>query len=306
MELISVLIPTYNVELFVEDAINSIIAQSYKNIEIIIVDDASIDKTFEILSKLRDEDGRIKLFRNSKNKGIAETLNFALTQASGKLIARMDGDDISHPKRIEKLYHFLECNPDIMLVGSGIRLINQFGTEIQKALFPTDFSIIKNAIKYSSPILHIWMTYKQVYIQIGNYRFPGVEDYDFLLRCIEQNLKITNINECVYDVRIREGNTISAQGLRQRKAFNYVRKLYLKGEILRDDINLRVEFEKEITTSNFLNRLHKKSSDLLNSYIGNKRNPIAIFYLALAIFFSPYYQFQYLFFRFKYKQITLK
>ena len=114
-EKISVLIPTYNVDKFVEKAVRSIMLQSYDNLEIIIVDDCSADNTFSILQKLANEDSRIKLFRNKENMKIAATLNFALEQATGKYIARMDGDDIADSTRIETLYNYLQEHPKVKL-----------------------------------------------------------------------------------------------------------------------------------------------------------------------------------------------
>jgi glycosyltransferase involved in cell wall biosynthesis len=98
LPLISVIIPTYNVENYIIDSVNSIINQTYKNIEIIIVDDNSNDNTFKILNSLKELDSRIKLYKNNKNLKIVNTLNFAISVSSGEYIARMDGDDISYKK----------------------------------------------------------------------------------------------------------------------------------------------------------------------------------------------------------------
>ncbi len=100
--LISVIIPVYNVQSFVEEAILSICNQTYRNLEIIVVDDCSTDETYTIVENLVKKDSRIKLFRNRKNSKIVKTLNFALEQANGEFIARMDGDDISSLLRLEK------------------------------------------------------------------------------------------------------------------------------------------------------------------------------------------------------------
>ncbi|WFT52817.1 glycosyltransferase family 2 protein [Acinetobacter baumannii] len=105
--LISVLIPVYNVEAFVKEAVSSICNQTYKNIEIIVVDDCSTDNTYNIVAELAIIDPRIRLYKNDKNSKIVKTLNFALEQAKGEFIARMDGDDISTPERLEKQLEFL-------------------------------------------------------------------------------------------------------------------------------------------------------------------------------------------------------
>lgn len=124
LPLISVLIPVYNVEAFVKEAILSICNQSYKNIEIIVVDDCSTDNTYNIVAELVPNDARIKLFKNNKNSKIVKTLNFALEQSKGDFIARMDGDDISAPQRLEKQLNFLLKHPQYALVGSHVTTID--------------------------------------------------------------------------------------------------------------------------------------------------------------------------------------
>ena len=100
-KLVSVIIPVYNVEKYVKEAIQSIQNQTYINLEIIVIDDGSSDKTYTIVEELARNDERIKLYKNEKNLKIVKTLNRALSLANGENIARMDGDDISALDRIE-------------------------------------------------------------------------------------------------------------------------------------------------------------------------------------------------------------
>ena len=116
-KLVSVIIPVYNVEKFAEQAIVSIIKQTYKHLEIIVIDDGSSDNTYKIVADLATQDSRIRLYKNERNLKIVKTLNRALSLAQGEYIARMDGDDISALDRIEKQVAFLESNPDYDLVG---------------------------------------------------------------------------------------------------------------------------------------------------------------------------------------------
>ncbi|MFK8265479.1 glycosyltransferase family 2 protein [Capnocytophaga cynodegmi] len=295
-EKISVLIPTYNVEKFVEQALRSVMNQTYSNLEIIIVDDCSTDNTYEILTKIAEEDDRIKLLRNETNLKIAETLNLALKQSTGKYIVRMDGDDISHPERINILYIFLKNNPDIKLVGSNYSFIDEENNSIKKeVLQPETFQTIKKVAMYSSPVLHIWMTYRDIYTKYGNYRMAGVEDYDFVLRLISNNVKLANIQKNIYSVRLRDGNTISSMGLLQRKAFNYTKKLY-RERILsnsnKDSYSLK-NYQNAIKSTRFENKMYQKSAIMYKKFILRSKRE-GIVYLLLAILFSPYYQLQYL------------
>ena len=288
-EKVSVLIPTYNVERFVEKAVRSIMQQTYTNLEIIIVDDCSTDNTFTILEKLAKEDNRIKLYKNEVNKKIVETLNFALTQATGKYIARMDGDDYSYPNRIEILHNYLQKNQEIKLVGSNIFLVDDKDNIIQKDNYPEKFE-------------NIMMTYKKVYEEYGNYRIAGVEDYDFILRLISNKVKLANVQEYIYSVRLREGNTISSLGLLQIKQSNYVKKLYkerMANSSHTDSYSIE-KLKNILATSSFQRKMYNISSFLFKKFVLRKKKE-GIIYLFLAIFFSPYYQLQYLKNRILYK-----
>ena len=301
-EKVSVLIPTYNVEKFVEKAVRSIMLQTYSNLEIITIDDCSTDNTFTILEKLAKEDKRIKLFKNDVNKKIAETLNFALTQATGKYIVRMDGDDISHPKRIEILYDYLQENPEVKLVGSNVLSIDEVDNVLKKSTLPESSETIKKVALYTSPILHIWMTYKDIYEKYGNYRIAGAEDYDFILRLISNNVKLANVQEYIYSVRIRKGNTVSSMGLTQLKLSNYVRKLYkerIRNNSCIDSFSLE-EYRQVLKTNSFQKKMFGLSSFFLRKFLIRKKKE-GIIYLPLAILFSPFYQGQYLINRFLYK-----
>lgn len=303
-ELISVLIPTYNVEKYVAEAVGSILNQTYMNIEVIIVDDCSTDNTYSILSKIANSDNRIFLYKNNKNSKIVHSLNFALSKASGRYIARMDGDDICESDRLEKQMSFLKNNPDISLVGSAIKLVSEDGSLIKEETMPTEWDVITKCIKYSSPVLHIWLAKREVYDRLESYRIPGVEDYDFLLRLLTEGYKFTNIKESLYSVRIREGNTISTLGLTQRKLFNYTRRLYFERLSNGVDSYSYQSYLKVIKKNNISSKLFNISSKLLNIFICNRRSLLSLFSLFASVLFSPYLQIQYFYNRFMYKKIT--
>lgn len=227
-KLVSVIIPTYNVQDFIEQAVGSIINQTYKNIEIIIVDDCSSDKTFEKLKKLAKQDSRIKLLRNDTNLKICKTLNKALKESKGEYIVRMDGDDISDKARIEKQIEYLEKNQEIHLVGNSVKNIDEKNNIFSTTKYYSDFKKLKKLARYGTPVLHIWAARREVYEKLDGYReIPYVEDYDFLLRMITLGYKFTNLEDYYgYSVRFREGNTATSNGIEQIKAFEYVRNLY--------------------------------------------------------------------------------
>lgn len=228
-DLVSVIIPVYNVEKYVKEAIQSIQNQTYKNLEIIIIDDGSTDDTYSIIKELARSDDRIKFYKNEKNLKIVKTLNRALSLATGSYIVRMDGDDVSKLDRIERKVNFLEQNPDIDLVGCSLISIDENGREIKKIKKLQSFDLIKKTLRYTSPVSHIWMCKKDVYSRLNGYReLSGAEDYDFVLRLISSGMKAINMADYYgYYVRIeREGNTISSTGLLQKKLHEKIYSMY--------------------------------------------------------------------------------
>ena len=116
--LVSIVMPIYNSETYLDEAILSIIHQTYQNWELLVINEfGSNEEGKRIINRYAAIDSRIRLIQNSERLGIAESLNEGLRQARGEYIARMDGDDISLPKRIEKQVEFMENNNDILLCG---------------------------------------------------------------------------------------------------------------------------------------------------------------------------------------------
>ncbi len=306
-KLISVIIPVYNVDKFVKDAILSICNQTYKNIEIIVVDDCSTDSTYNIVENLAKHDIRIKLFKNSKNSKIVKTLNFALEQANGDFIARMDGDDISSPERLEKQLNFLIENKKFYLIGSYIITIDESGEIIGKQKMPTNEFDISKTLKYVSPVSHIWLARREVYTWLNGYReIPGAEDYDFLLRMHSKGLLFTNLDSYEYSVRIRDGNTTSTIGFNQRLMSNYVVDLYnMRKQNNSDDYSLE-------SVQNYIDRNQRykdnfdKSNQLLRTALMAKaqRKFFKMFIFLLMSALKSKFQSQYLFKRTIFKFIS--
>jgi glycosyltransferase involved in cell wall biosynthesis len=266
--LVSVIIPTYNVERFISSAVNSILEQSHKKLEIIVVDDGSIDKTYEILKKLQSTDSRLKIYRNETNLGIVSTLNYALTLAQGEYIVRMDGDDLCANDRIQRKLKYLFENPDIDIVGCDIYSIDENGNLLNQIVTAHNVDCCKRLMFYTSPILHIWMCRRTVYDILDGYRsLGGSEDYDFLLRADTQNIRMVNLPFYGYSVRIRNGNTQTTNGLRQRKIVHYIRVLYKQ----------RQKYGRDSFDLNTCNK--KLSFNIIESYIHNK----AVYFTNLAL-----------------------
>lgn len=148
--LVTVFIPVYNVELYIRECLNSIVNQTYANIEILIIDDGSTDRSVEIIKEFKDE--RIRLLYNGSNKGLPYTRNRGILEAKGKYLALMDSDDISLKNRINKQVDFLEKNNDIDVVSSNI------------LTFPC--GLLKNIVRYIRCIFNKSISEEEVKISL--------------------------------------------------------------------------------------------------------------------------------------------
>lgn len=120
---VSVVMPVYNMEKYVGEAIDSILNQTFNNFDFLIIDDRSTDGTLEKIRQYSDK--RIRIIQNNKNMGLPACENIGLRESKGKYLVRMDSDDISSPDRIEKLYNFLEAHPEIDICGSSLHLFGE-------------------------------------------------------------------------------------------------------------------------------------------------------------------------------------
>ncbi|GAB5071569.1 hypothetical protein SedNR2807_17550 [Citrobacter sedlakii] len=292
--LISILIPTYNVAPWIEDAIVSILNQTYKKIEVIIIDDCSKDNTLSIVSELAGNDDRIKIITNEQNLKIAKTLNRGLVHASGEYIARFDGDDLAVPERLEKQLKYLIDNK-LDLIGCQMISIDGKGNTLNKSISPKGEQQVKTVSNYVSPIAHIWLAKKEVYNKLKGYRdIPYAEDYDFILRAIDCGFKCDNHPDYLMFIRHREGNSASVASLIQRKAHNYVIRLHRKRMRYGNDDFDESQIKMLAKHNIIINKLHNTSSQYLTKAIHEKNTFLKLAYLIITSLTS-YYNFQYLY-----------
>lgn len=152
--LVSVVMPVYNGGLFLRPAIESILDQTYRNFELIIVDDGSEDSSWQIIQKFRANYPRtIKAYHLKKNQGIFQARNFGFLKTSGKYIAMMDADDISHPTRLEKQIEFMEVNPKTIVLGCQADIIDEKGRLIGKKTLPLIYREIYYQFAIVNPMI---------------------------------------------------------------------------------------------------------------------------------------------------------
>jgi len=157
--LVSVLLPVHNASTTLAECISSLLNQSYKEIEIIAIDDFSSDKSYSILNSFKKKDKRLRIYKNVKRYGITVTLNRLTKKVKGSFIAFMDTDDISSPNRLRKQLNFLLQNSDVVAVGSQCTFIDEKGKKIGRSDFP-----IENSLIYQNPLHGISMQFETVLI----------------------------------------------------------------------------------------------------------------------------------------------
>lgn len=245
-ELISVILPVYNGEKYLNEAIESILNQTYTNFEFIIINDGSKDSSLEIIKEYEKKDSRIVVV-SRENRGLIATLNEGIEKCKGKYIARMDQDDISLPQRFEKQVRFLEINEEIGVCGTWVDV---FGEDIkeQKWKLPTSSERLKTELLFSSCFAHPSVMMKKS-ILIDNYifydkNFLHVEDFH-LWTMLSQKTNFANINKVLFKYRIINTSItrIADKNIEQRyQVISKVFDKYLK--------------ELNITNTEKENRLH--------------------------------------------------
>ena len=183
--IVSVIMPTYNGEKYIGSAIDSILCQSLSDWELIVVDDCSNDATLSILREI--EDARLRVIHNERNEGIANSLNRAVAVAVGKYVAFQDHDDVSLPDRLRIQCQFLEENPEVGMVGSSCRIIDESGNLVRDALVRCNDAELRWCLIWYNPFFHTTlMARRSAITKIGgyspdpNYRFS--EDYEMMSR----------------------------------------------------------------------------------------------------------------------------
>jgi glycosyltransferase involved in cell wall biosynthesis len=198
----------YNGERYLREAVDSILNQTCKDFEFIILDDSSTDSTAAILKSYKDP--RIISLQNEKNIGLTKSLNIGIAAAKGKYIARMDADDISLPSRLEEQLRFMEKNPDIVLTGSWAGLINEAGNTWGINKTTNDMVALKYSFLLGKPdfIHSSWFFRKDIIADMGGYNeiFNNAQDFELISRLLFSNKKVTNIQKELVRFRIHRNS----------------------------------------------------------------------------------------------------
>lgn len=218
MPKVSVLLPVYNAESYVAEAVESVLNQSFSDFELIILDDGSTDSSSTIVAGLSDP--RIKYVR-STNVGLTKVLNKGLKMADGEYIARMDADDISDPARFGRQVDFLNRNPQVAAVGCWWKVISSSGSVVAEKTAPTGAVRIKAQFLNSAPILHSAAMFRRASVlEVDGYdeTFTYAQDRDLFLRLLA-HWDLAVIPEFLFFYRINP-NSITLSREIEQKAYS--------------------------------------------------------------------------------------
>lgn len=222
---VTVIMPVYNGERYLEKAIDSILNQTFKDVEFIIVNDGSTDSSRGII--LSYDDHRVRLINNEKNIGLTQSLNKGLEAARGQYIARQDADDISFPQRLEKQVEFLETHADCGLVGSFYSIIDGDGNTLKVQRLVSSNEKIQKELPKGNPFCHGACMFRKVCLgRVGLYRqeFESAQDYDLWLR-ISELWKVQNLKQPLYALRINFQSITAVGRAEQYRYAEFAREL---------------------------------------------------------------------------------
>lgn len=226
--LVSIIMPVFNTELYVKEAIESILQQTHANFELLIFNDGSTDNSKKIISSIKDS--RIRFFDHADNQGYLPHLNNGLQLAQGKYIARMDSDDISQPARLEKQVNFLEQNPDLDIIGSSIWLFSVNKKKIAIWTYPKEEGEFKARLMSNTCFAHPSILFRRKLVDESRYyydqEFYPAEDYELWTRLKLQQVKFYCLEEPLLKYRI-SANQIGNNPVQRIKA-DKIRRKYIE------------------------------------------------------------------------------
>lgn len=197
---ISIIMPLYNSGAYLNEATQSIVAQTFTDWELIIVNDSSTDNGPDIAQDWTTKDNRIRLINNTRAKGLAGAINSGLAASRGRYIARADGDDINHPDRLASQYRFLETHPDIAIVGAWYET---FGEGLPRIIrkHPTQSVVIAWKFLTNTYFCHPTTMYRRSVLEtVPEYPYTGSEDFGFFSQVVH-NYRGANIPRVLLDYR---------------------------------------------------------------------------------------------------------
>jgi len=213
---VSVVLPCYEAERFLAESLQSLLAQTFGELEVLAIDDGSRDGTPEVLERFATRDARVRVLRNDVNRGVIETLNRGVAEARGEIVARMDADDVAAPTRIERQVEVLASRPEIDLVGTAVEVVDGASG---RRLRPRPVRCLEPggarfASLFATPAMHMTIAARaevmRAYPYGGTPESLHTEDYEMFARMLRDGRGFCNVDEPLMTVRV-DASSVSAR-----------------------------------------------------------------------------------------------
>jgi glycosyltransferase involved in cell wall biosynthesis len=269
---VSVLMPVYNAQAYLREAMDSILAQTYRNFEFVIINDGSIDATKDII--LSYSDPRIAYYENEENLKLVETLNKGFGLCKGEYIIRMDADDISFLNRIEKQVKFMEAHPEIGISGTAV---HSFGFTEGNFYYESADQMIRYKLLHECHLSHPAVILRTSILKAHQLKMTILhgEDYDFFLR-IAEHCQMANLPEVLIHYRQLESSMSKANSAITERHSNEIKLQQfhkLDTTFTLEDVKLYTDLAHQNYFS-FNDRLGQIESIIIRMLLGNLKNRV--------------------------------
>ncbi|DAA86934.1 TPA: glycosyl transferase [Candidatus Gastranaerophilales bacterium HUM_2] len=272
MPKVSIIIPCYNQGKYVAEAINSALRQTFKDIEIVCVNDGSTDNSVEIIKSFENKYKNFIFLNNKENRGVIYSRNFAIKNCNGTYILPLDADDIIEPTYVEKAVKILDNNSNIGIVYCKAKIFGNYDKYWNLKPFN------KSDILYENCIFCSALFRKSDFLKIGGYNNNmkyGCEDYDLWLSFIEQGLEVFQINEILFSYRQYDETSRTTISLKNKKE--------IWNNLIKNHINLYLNDENFLERLIFSNPIKTNKKYKKYKKMFNKLFPITIIELIIII-----------------------
>jgi glycosyltransferase involved in cell wall biosynthesis len=268
---VSVVMSVHNGEKHLDECIQSILNQTFREFDFIIINDCSTDCSLQIIQYYAKKDPRIALINNTLNLGLTKSLNIGIKKARGKYIARIDADDIALPERLEIQYDFLEKNHDVFLVGSGAYKIDEEGEIIGRHRPLIDIVEIKKNLSTQNCLYHPTIMFRNEGYMYRE-KFVYAQDYDFYLMLLSKDKKVSNLPDPLINYRINPDAISWSKNSKQKcfalkaKEFYHQRIKYEKDEYDEFNPDAILSIDVENSTNKLILKAEIEAKFKLNEF----------------------------------------
>jgi len=222
---VSVLMPAYNAERYIAEAVRSILDQTFCDFQLVVVDDGSSDNSTHLVRQCAEHDPRIILIRNGSSRNICNALNRGIEEARGEYVARMDADDWSYPDRLMQQVAFMDAHPDVVVSGGSIEICDGDLKPLNIRTYQQNDEDIRRRLFRHSPFAHPAVIYRTAAARaVGGYNpaLADAEDYDFFLR-LGSHGHFANLRDLLLRLRTSKDSVSQSKGRRQEHLTIYIR-----------------------------------------------------------------------------------